>query len=497
MEQHPPSIIILYGATGDLAHRKLYPALYMLYKENLLSDQFAVIGVARRKKTRETFKEDIFQSVQTFSRQKPEDDLEWNQFVDHFDYLSLDSTDREGHSHLHHLIEEKERQLGGRPNRVFYLAIAPNLIKHVTLNLQASGLTDPPHQKALVIEKPFGHDYDSAKALNDEISQVFREEEIYRIDHYLGKEMIQNINIIRFANIFFEPLWNRHYIANVQITSSETVGVGDRGDYYEHSGAMRDMFQNHMLQMLMLIAMEPPNRLDTEAVRDEKVKVLSALRQPTAETIPHHFIRGQYGTGTLNGDTVAAYNQEPKISPVSVRDTFVAAKVNVDNARWAGVPFYIRTGKRMPVKTTEIVVQFKDLPRHLTFNQTGQVEPNLLRIRIQPEEGVSLQLNAKQPGATETIVIPVELDFRQSGVVGINSPEAYERLLFDCLNGDSTFFTRWDEVAYAWQFCDPVLKFWTENPPSDFPNYESGTWGPPSADELPSADGFQWLTVQD
>jgi glucose-6-phosphate 1-dehydrogenase len=360
---------------------------------------------------------------------------------------------------------------------------------------------DGPECFRLVIEKPFGYDLETAEQLNRQIRQVFREEQIYRIDHYLGKEMTQNISVIRFANTLFEPIWNSRYIDNVQITSSETVGVENRGEYYERTGALRDMVQNHMLQLLSLVAMEPPSDLSSESVRDEKVRVLRSLvRWDDRQDVQTNVVRGQYGPGTLKDKSVPGYRSEPEVHPDSNTETFVAMRAFVDNERWRGVPFYIRTGKRLPVKATEIQVQLKQMPglpyhHDLPDPDGAAIRPNRLVIRIQPLEGVYLEINAKSPG-THTQITPVALDFCQNCAAPFNSPEAYERLLFDVIRGDPTLFTRWDEVALAWQFTDPVEAVWAEDQPS-FPNYAAGSWGPPAAAELLTRDGRRWWPVQD
>lgn len=488
-----PSTIILFGATGDLAKRKLFPALFSLFKRGDLPDKFAIIGVARKGLSVSAFQEHVLQSLKEFAKYDPAENELWNQFAPHLDYVSVDAQDLESYAKLKNTVNRVETDGDLPGNRIFYLAISPELFGNVSLNLKTCELLDTKGWKRLVIEKPFGHDYESANALNEQITSVFQEEEIYRIDHYLGKEMIQNIEVIRFANSLFEPLWNNQHIANVQITSSETVGVEERAGYYKKSGALRDMVQNHMMQMVMMIAMEPPSRLVTEAIRDEKVKVLRSLRRFSVDEVKGHVVRGQYAKGTFAGNEVPGYREEPGISPESNTETFVAAKLHIDNFRWAGVPFYIRTGKRMPVKSTEILIQFKNLPMNLYQYKYGDLEPNLLSIRIFPMEGIVFKLNAKQPGS-EGIVSPIPLDFCQNCEAGYNSPEAYERLLHDCLEGDSTFFTRWDEVALAWKFADPISAAFREDKVELLP-YPAGTWGPNESDVMLKNDGFRWWPI--
>lgn len=488
------AVYYLFGATGDLARRKLFPALFSLYKEGKLADNFAVVGLARRPRTNEQFRSDVYDSITEFCRYKADDTELWNRFAEHFVYMSLDIHNVDGFRQLNALSAELDAKFGIPGNRLFYLALAPELFGPVSFNMREGGLLESAGWHRLVIEKPFGYDLESAKKLNAQISQVFKEEEIFRIDHYLGKEMVQNIEVIRFANAFFEPLWNNRYIANVQITLSETVGVEERGGYYDKSGALRDMGQNHMLQMLTMIAMEPPSRLHPEDIRDEKVKVLRSLRgYSSSEEVRRNVVRGQYAEGTLKGKPLVGYRQEDSVAPDSVTETYFAAKVFVDNLRWAGVPFYIRTGKRLPVKTTEVVVEFKNMSENVLFARKHDLSPNLLVIRVNPMEGIYIKINAKKPGS-DNAVQPVAMEFCQSCMVGINTPEAYERLIHDAARGDSTYFTRWDEVAAAWAFVDRIAEAWREDD-SDLSFYPAGTWGPQKADQLLADDGFFWWPV--
>lgn len=492
--QTPGAVFFIFGATGDLARRKLYPAIYSLYTEGKLAEDFAVIGVARRPRSHEEFREDIYRSIKEFCRYKVEDTAKWTQFAEHFSYKSLDINNIDGYRELRDLTETVEARFDIPGNRMFYLALAPELFGSVSFNLQKGGMLSSAGWHRLVIEKPFGYDLLSAQKLNEELNQVFKEEEIYRIDHYLGKEMVQNIEVIRFANAFFEPLWNNKHIANIQITLSETVGVEERGGYYDHSGALRDMGQNHMLQMLTMIAMEAPSRLFPEDIRDEKVKVLRSLRPYSSPLeVAENVVRGQYTQGESKGKSLPGYRQEDKVAPDSNTETYFAAKVLVDNFRWAGVPFYIRTGKRLPVKTTEVVVEFKQMPTNVYLGQKHTLEPNLLVIRVNPMEGIYIKINAKKPGS-ESQIQPLAMEFCQSCQVGINSPEAYERLIHDAANGDSTYFTRWDEVATAWAFVDRIAAAWGQTP-SDISSYPAGSWGPKEADELLAKDGFHWWPV--
>ncbi|WP_216628805.1 glucose-6-phosphate dehydrogenase [Neobacillus dielmonensis] len=480
---------MIFGATGDLAKRKLFPSLYRLYEKNRLH-KFAVIGVARRSLTNEEFQQNVRDSV--VSSLGIKNDLD--EFVSHFYYQSHDVTDSASYVALKNSADQIDVRYELEGNRIFYLAMAPEFFGTIALHLKSDGLTDVTGYKRLVIEKPFGHDLASAIELNNQIRTAFSEDEIYRIDHYLGKEMVRNIEVIRFANAIFEPLWNNRYISNIQITSSETLGVEERGRYYETSGALRDMVQNHMLQMVALLAMEPPIRLTTDEIRSEKVRVFRALRMIEGEQVKDYFVRGQYGEGTIDGNPVPKYRDEPMVNQNSNTETFVAGKFKIDNFRWAGVPFYIRTGKRMAAKTTKIVVQFKDIPMNLYYQTEKVLNPNLLVIHIQPEEGITLHLNAKKAGG-HLDAQEVKLSFANTGTNAMNTPEGYEKLLFDCMRGDATNFTHWDEVAYSWAFVDKISAYWEQTKEDNFPNYQAGSMGPKAADELVEKDGFFWWPV--
>jgi glucose-6-phosphate 1-dehydrogenase len=488
------AVYFIFGATGDLARRKLYPAFYSLYREGKLGRQFAVVGLARRPRTDQQFRDDVHESIREFCRYKPGGQDDWAEFAEHFTYRSLDIGNVDGFRELKAHTEEVENQYRIPGNRLFYLALAPELFGIVSRNLREGGMLESEGWHRLVIEKPFGYDYPSARRLNEEISRVFKEEEVFRIDHYLGKEMVQNIEMIRFANAFFEPLWNNRHIANVQITLAEMVGVEERGAYYDKSGALRDMVQNHVLQMLTMIAMEPPSRLNAEDIRDEKVKVLRSIRPfPSEDDVRRRIVRGQYARGELKGKEMKGYREEESVNPGSHTETFFAARVFVDNFRWAGVPFYVRTGKRLPVKSTEIVVEFKNVPDNVLFARAHHLAPNLLVIRVNPMEGIYIKINAKKPG-NELSIQPVAMEFCQSCQIGINTPEAYERLIYDASRGDSTYFTRWDELAAAWQLIDPIASAWKEYgiEPSLYP---AGSWGPAQAEKLLQEDGFHWWPV--
>lgn len=474
------SSLILFGATGDLAQRKLYPALHRLYKKR--EKPFALIGVARRPHNDQSFRDTVKASIESTGEAcDPE-------FLKTCFYYSLNVKDTEAYKGLKDLANKVNADFNLLGNRIFYLALAPEFFGEVTTRLKDSGLSDVSGFKRLVIEKPFGSDLGSAEVLNNQIQAVFNEDEIYRIDHYLGKDMIQNIQVIRFANPIFESIWNNHHISNIQITSSETLGVEERANYYDRTGSLMDMVQNHMLQMVALTAMEPPSRMVTEDIRDEKVKVLRSIRPVDRSNVADLIVRGQYDRGILpNGKPAPAYREEENISDDSDTDTFVAAKLYIDNFRWAGVPFYIRTGKRLKTKSTEIIVQFKDAPTNPYFKTFSNMEPNILIIHVQPDEGITLKLNAKNfdhPMDT----LPIKMDFSH---VDDDNTEAYERLISDCMRGDSTNFTRWDEVALSWQYVDGIIRAIKQTkPPLAF--YDSGTMGPFASDDLLAKDGTKW-----
>ncbi|MCO7176259.1 glucose-6-phosphate dehydrogenase [Sporolactobacillus kofuensis] len=476
-----PVLIFLFGATGDLARRKLYSALYRLYKRD---QQFAVIGLARRPHTDETYRDLINDSL-------PSDAGQRQHFLARFYYRRLDITRPENFVSLKKFSDELNERYQLNGNRIFYLSLAPNFFGEAAKHLKESGLATTSGWKRLVIEKPFGHDLQSSKELNDSLLHAFDEDEIYRIDHYLGKEMVQNIEVLRFANPIFEAVWNRRYISNVQITLSETLGVGERANYYDQTGALLDMVQNHIMQLLTLIAMEPPTQFETNDVRYEKVKVLKAFRPMNVNNVVEQIVRGQYTRGmTPDRQKLRGYLDEENISSASDTETFVAARFLIDNYRWSGVPFYVRTGKRMTEKSTQIIIQFKKLPKNPYFHNVNHVGPNLLVIYISPDEGLSLKLNVKETGETGN-TIPISLKFRNNALAEENMQDAYERLIADCIKGDSTNFTRWDEVAYSWEIVDSIVDSWKQRRvPVDY--YEAGTMGPSSADELLEKNGHHW-----
>jgi len=488
-----PCIVIIYGASGDLTKRKLVPALYRLSQERLLPGEFAIVGVSRTAMSHEEFRDKMKDAIVTYSEAKRVDEAVWQSFAQGIFYVPGDINDSEAYRRLRELLDRIDRERGTGGNRVFYLSTAPAQYSEAISQLGAAGLAKPEGKgwTRIIIEKPFGTDLPSAHQLNEEVGAVFDEEQVYRIDHYLGKETVQNLLVFRFANGIFEPIWNRQYIDHIQITNAEAIGVEGRGGYYESAGVLRDMIQNHVFQVLSLVAMEPPVSLSANAVRDEKIKAMQAVRPITREQVDEFTVRGQYGPGSVGGKPVPGYRQEPGVSPESRTETYAVLKLYFDNWRWAGVPFYIRSGKRMPKRVTEIAIQFKEVP-HLLFGTlaTQQLEPNVLVVRIQPDEGITLRIGAKIPGQT-TRVRWVNMDFRYGASFGVASPEAYERLLLDCILGDSTLYARRDMTERGWEIVMPILESWQQTQPN-FPNYEAGTWGPQAADDFIEKDGRQW-----
>ena len=464
--KHIPCLITIFGATGDLSHRKLFPSIFHLFQQDNLDEHIAIIGIGRRDYSNEEFRDQVKSSIQKHVK----DTNRIDEFMNHVFYHKTDVSDERSYESLLQFSNQLDKELGLQGNRLFYLAMAPQFFGVISDFLKSSGLTNTKGFKRLVIEKPFGSDLKSAESLNNQIRRSFKEEEIYRIDHYLGKDMVQNIEVLRFANAMFEPLWNNKYISNIQVTSSEILGVEDRGGYYESSYALKDMVQNHMLQMVALLAMEAPISLNSEDIRAEKVKVLKSLRQFKPEEVRKNFVRGQYGKGTIEGKEVKSYREEDRVAEDSNTPTFVSGKLTIDNFRWAGVPFYIRTGKRMKSKSIQVVVEFKEVPMNLYYETDKLLDSNLLVINIQPNEGVSLHLNAKkniQGIDTE----PVQLSYAMSAQDKMNTVDAYENLLFDCLKGDATNFTHWEELKSTWKFVDAIQDEWTMVEPC-FPNYE-------------------------
>jgi glucose-6-phosphate 1-dehydrogenase len=474
--------MVIYGATGDLTKRKLVPALYSLAYRRLLPTSFGVVGVGRSEHTDEEFRSQMKAAVQEFGRDEFRDDV-WEWLAQGMSYVGAESADEL--DRLEAALRDLDEQRGTAGNRVYYLAVPPEAFEQIVDSIgkrrSATGWT------RLIVEKPFGHDLASAQALNELLHRYFDETEIFRIDHYLGKETVQNMLALRFANGIFEPIWNRQFIDHIQITVAETLGIEGRADYYEREGAIRDIFQNHLLQLIALTAMEPPIDFTADSVRNEKVKVLRSMHTPG----PKHVVRGQYGRGYIEGREVPGYREEPGVDPNSTTETFIAAKLFVDNWRWADTPIYVRAGKRLARRETTIAIEFKRAP-HPPFEELAAegLRPNVLLIHIQPDEGVSLAIGAKVPGQGIQIRT-VHMDFLYGGAFRADLPEAYERLLLDCMRGDATLFTRQDEVMEQWQLVDAIVAFWRRDRPS-FPNYPAGAWGPPTSEDLLQRDGRSW-----
>jgi glucose-6-phosphate 1-dehydrogenase len=486
-----PCAVVIFGATGDLTHRKLIPALYNLAADGALPPAVSVVGFARRDKTDEVFRKELEEAARKFSRQQVNEEL-WTGFASSIFYHRSEFNDLAGYQSLAKRLDELDAQRGTRGNRLFYLSAGPDQFPVILENLRKSGLNQarPGSWARLIVEKPFGTDLPTAQELNQLVNDAFSESATFRIDHYLGKETAQNLMVMRFANAIFEQLWNARYIDHVQITASEALGVEGRAGYYEKAGALRDMVQNHLLQLLCLTAMEPPAGLDANSIRDEKVKVLKSLRRITADDVRKHVVRAQYSAGAVNGKRVPAYRDEQNINPESVTETYVALHASIDNWRWAGVPFFVRVGKRLPKASTEIAIQFKAAPPVLFNVEDQTIDANALVIRIQPDEGVALRMSAKMPGSSLRIE-PVKMDFHYGTSFGKATPEAYERLLLDAMSGDATLFARRDEVEEAWKFVDAIRASWDSNG-DDLALYAAGTWGPTEADDLIKAYSAAW-----
>jgi glucose-6-phosphate 1-dehydrogenase len=490
--------MVIFGASGDLTKRKLIPALYNLAKQDLLSKEFAVVGIARRGMCHEDFREKITQDINQFATRPVDTDL-WQWLVKRLYYLSGDAQEPKTYQQLHDLLLQVDKEHGTRGHYFYYLATAPEFFSPIVQQLGTAGLVqaDNGHWRRVIFEKPFGHDLDSARALNQEIRHVLNERQIYRIDHYLGKETVQNILVFRFANGIFEPIWNRRYIDHVQITVAETVGVEERGGYYDQAGALRDMVPNHIFQLITLTAMEPPISFEADAVRDEQAKILRAIQPLSPEEVLSRTVRGQYGEGMVNGVRAPGYRSELRVAPDSRTETFVALKLLIDNWRWADVPFYLRTGKCLPKRVTEIAIQFKRAP-FVLFRKTlvERLTTNRLVLHIQPKEGITLRFGAKVPGPLARLGA-VNMDFEYAKHFGSTPSTGYERLLYDCMMGDATLFQRADMVEAGWSVVAPILDVWKALPPRSFPNYPAGTWGPKEADELLEREGRQWRAIDD
>ncbi|MGI9539716.1 MAG: glucose-6-phosphate dehydrogenase [Miltoncostaeaceae bacterium] len=491
-----PTAIVIFGASGDLTRRKLMPALFSLAEKQLLPPETAIVGFARQEYDDDSYRAQMREDLQELGGVQDLDDEVWESFASRLYYMEASFDEAGAFDRLRALLDELDAERGIPGNRVYYLATAPTFFPLIADNLGAAGLTehDPDtggRFSRLIVEKPFGTDLPTARSLNTSLSRVFVEDQIYRIDHYLGKETVQNLMVLRFGNAIFEPIWNRRYVDHVQITVAESLGVGTRGGYYDTSGALRDIVQNHVMQVLSLVAMEPPARFEAREVRDEKVKVLRAIREFDATSTANDSVRARYAEGWIDGEAVPAYADEQGVADDSTTETYTAMRVLIDSWRWAGTPFYLRTGKRMPKRATEVAIQFKGAPM-LPFASSGVdvVESNLLVLRIQPDEGASLRFQAKTPGP-QLELRSVSMDFSYGTTFLRESPDAYERLLLDCMLGDATLFARWDEVERAWEIYQGMLEAW-ENGDAPLVTYPAGSWGPDEADRLIEADGRSW-----
>ena len=491
-KQAEPCIMVIFGATGDLTARKLIPALYNLARDGQLPGHFACVAFARRDWSHEYFRERMYEAVVMHSREKPIDKNLWDTFSEQLFYHRSEFDNDEGYQKLDTLLKDLDHQFGTKDNRVYYMASQPSFFPLIIEKLKQHKLTyGMNHEKwsRIIIEKPFGRDLQSALDLQEQISQHLDESQVYRIDHWLGKETVQNLRVFRFSNPIFESVWNNRHIEHVQITVSEVIGIGTRGLFFEEAGILRDIVQNHMMQLVSHVAMEPPSSLLADSIRDEKVKVMESLRPFPKDNIDNHIVRGQYGPGYIDGESVKGYRHEDNVLESSSVETFVAMELFIDNWRWSGVPFFLRTGKRLPKRATEISITFKEELAFL-FN----VQTNVLVIRIQPDEGISIKMNCKVPGLSN-LIQPVKMDFQYSSYFGASPPEAYERLICDCMSGDATLFARIDEVLPSWRLFTTILDYWEAHPAPDFPNYKSGTWGPEVSNRLLERSGRQWRLI--
>jgi glucose-6-phosphate 1-dehydrogenase len=489
----PPVVFVIFGIGGDLAWRKLVPALYDLFLDQWLPDKFLIIGQGHLHGEDKAFRQHLREGVEKFSRRGQADDASWDTFVSHFAFTTAELDNPRTFNELSNRLAALDKEWDARATHIFYLATPPHLIEPIARELARARLTLDRELTRVVVEKPFGRDLISAQKLNRILTEVFDEPQIFRIDHYLGKETVQNILAFRFANTLFEPVWNRSYIDHVQITVAEQLGVEHRGHYYEKAGALRDMIQNHLLQILCLVAMEPPISFNADEVRNKKVDLLRAVRVVPPDQIHKFAVRGQYGAGWIEGKHVPGYRSEPNVAGDSSAETFAAVKLFVDNWRWAGVPFYMRTGKRLPARISEVVIQFRPVP-HQTFPASALLDwhPNRLLIAIQPEEGILIRFEAKYPGLTMRLS-PVLAQFYYREAFNVTPPEAYETLLLDVMRGDATLFMRADQAEAAWKVIAPILEIWEAVNPTDFPNYQAGGWGPEAADMLIAQDGRSWV----
>ena len=503
-------LVFIFGGSGDLNYRKLNPALFNLYMDEAMPDNFSIVGIARSEYPAGEYEKRLKEGIDNFSRRKDSDE-QWKKFSKHISYVAMDVTNDKEYSKIAKIAKDTETKFDVHPNIIFYMAVAPQLVPAIVKNLGKLDICHDTKCTRIVVEKPFGHDLESAKDMNKMLAEYFTEEQIFRIDHYLGKETVQNILALRFANALFEPIWNRNYIDHVQITASETVGVEGRGGYYENSGALRDMIQNHILQLLCMIGMEAPVSFDADEIRNKKVDVLNALRRITKEQVQNYAARGQYAEGWMRGEKVIGYREEKGVSPEgkkvkgyrqepdvdknSNKETFAAVKFFIDNWRWQGVPFYVRTGKYLHEKTTVLSIQFKPAPAYAFPKEAAETwRPNRLTISIAPEMDIGLRFQAKRPGQA-MILSPVDMIFNYNDEYDGEEPEAYETLLYDVMEGDATLFMRADQVEAAWGVVMPIIDVWHARKPLDFPNYSPDSWGPEDAEALIARDGHNWINA--
>ena len=490
----PPILFFIFGGSGDLNYRKLTPALYNLFLDNLMPEKFAIVGIARTEYEEAAYKDHLLDGIVNFSRRK-EEDRKWTDFSKLLTYLKMDVADTAAYAKIEEIVKQKEQEFGVAPVLIFYMAVAPQLVPVIVQNLGSVHVCSDVKRARIVVEKPFGHDLESAREMNKLLANIFAEEQIFRIDHYLGKETVQNILALRFANALFEPIWNKNYIDHVQITSAETVGVEGRGGYYETAGALRDMVQNHILQLLCMIGMEAPISFNADEIRNKKVDVLNALRRINKEEVYDYAVRGQYSDGWMQGEKVMGYRQEKDVDPSSATETFAAVKFYIDNWRWQGIPFYVRTGKHLHEKTTGVTIQFKPAPNYSFPIEAAETwRPNRLSISIQPEMDICLRFQAKRPGQ-QMVLTPVDMVFNYKDEYNGHEPEAYETLLYDVMEGDATLFMRADQVEAAWKVVMPIIEVWQERKPVDFPNYAPNSWGPEDAEALIAREGHNWITA--